>query len=445
MTTPEKCPHCDSTNLKQDEDVLDTWFSSWLWPFATFGWPQDSEDLKFFYPGDALFTASEIIFFWVARMIMAGIEFQNDIPFSDVYIHGTVRDEKGRKMSKSLGNAIDPLKIINEYGADALRFSLIINSGQDLFISKEKFEIGRNFANKIWNASRLILMNVDNTDTSYDLKDLKDLDLPSQWIISKYYNTLEKVSQAIEQYRYSEAENLIYEFFWNNFCDWYLEIIKDRWPDENIQKIALKILELSIAMMHPFIPFVTEELWCQLHKKEKKALCIAPWPVFEKKCIDKKIEEQMQIIVDVITAIRNLRAEWNIKPNEKIACLLASSSKSHLSLLQDNQEIIKGLGKVSELTIESKLKQQKNIVTTVVDSIKCAIPLGDLIDIDKEKKRIMDQIAEQKKSSENLSKRLNNKNFRNKAPKEIIEKEQGRLKSIQTRLQQLKQTISHLH
>ena len=206
------------TNLRQDEDVLDTWFSSWLWPFATFGWPEENDDLKFFYPGDALFTASEIIFFWVARMVMAGYEFMGDLPFRDVFIHGTVRDSKGRKMSKSLGNAINPLEIIEEYGADALRFSLIHNSGQDLYISKDNFEVGRNFANKIWNASRLILMNVNDDIVSVDSDELKSLceDLPSQWIVSKYYSTLQGVSQAIENYKYSEAENLIYEFFWNN-------------------------------------------------------------------------------------------------------------------------------------------------------------------------------------------------------------------------------------
>ncbi|MCA9408724.1 MAG: valine--tRNA ligase, partial [Candidatus Omnitrophica bacterium] len=214
-------------SLRQDPDVLDTWFSSWLWPFATLYWPKDNAELKYFYPTASLFTASEIIFFWVARMIMAGLEFMGEIPFKDVYIHGTVRDDKGRKMSKSLGNALDPLEIIEEYGADALRFSLIMNSGQDLFISKDKFEIGRNFANKMWNAARLILLNVKSHDHSYDLAKIceqENLDLTCRWIISRFYSTLEKVSLAIEKYRYSEAENEIYDFFWGNFCDWYLEM-----------------------------------------------------------------------------------------------------------------------------------------------------------------------------------------------------------------------------
>src|SRR3989344_3302024 len=335
--TPQQCPHCGSGDLKQDEDVLDTWFSSWLWPFATFGWPTSGKkDWDYFYPTASLFTAPEIIFFWVARMIMAGLELMGDIPFKDVYIHGTVRDAKGRKMSKSLGNAIDPLEIIKEYGADALRYSLIINSGQDLFISKEKFEIGRNFANKLWNASRLILMNVKDPDIDVDLGQLdrKTLDLPSRWIIARFYATLEKVGTANEHYRFSEAENLIYEFFWGNFCDWYLELIKDRWSDPLIQKIAFGILRDTLKMVHPFMPFVTEELWEKIGK-EKGPLCRQDWPVTSKKLIDTSAEKQMQTLMALVAAIRNVRSQWNVNPAEEIECRLVPASAKDAALLEN--------------------------------------------------------------------------------------------------------------
>ncbi len=310
-----KIKHGKSVKLKQDEDVLDTWFSSWLWPFATLGWPQNNADLKYFYPTNTLMTASEILFFWVARMIMAGYEFMGDKPFSDVFIHGTVRDAKGRKMSKSLGNAIDPLEIIDEYGADALRFSLIVNSGQDIFISKEKFEIGRNFANKIWNASRLVFMNCADSLSKGDYENLSlnELDLPSRWILAQFYDTLEKVGLAIEQFRYSEAEILIQDFFWGNYCDWYLELSKAKFNDVPIQKIALFILKNSLKMMHPFIPFVTEEIYSKMNSQDE-CLSLAQWPKHQKKLIDNEASGQMQTIIDSVCAIRNIRTQWGIKP-----------------------------------------------------------------------------------------------------------------------------------
>lgn len=445
-TTPEKCPQCGSTNLTQDEDVLDTWFSSWLWPFATLGWPEKNDDLKHFYPTASLFTAPEIIFFWVARMIMAGYEFMGELPFSDVYLHGTVRDTKGRKMSKSLGNAIDPLEIIEEYGADALRFSLIMNSGQDLYISKEKFEVGRNFANKMWNASRLILMNADALDDKFCLGStakMKDLDLPSKWIISRLFSTIKKVSLAIEQYRYSEAENLIYEFFWGNFCDWYLEIIKDRWDDTTTQNIAFKVLEQSLKMIHPFMPFVTEEIYSQCHK-DKKPLSVQPWPNEHKELTSNSDESDMQSIIDVITALRNLRAQWNISPKEDISCHLSSPSKNTIQLLKENENILKSMARIDTLTIDKKAGEQKDTATIIAGNIKGSVPLGDLIDINEEKARMLKQITEQKKVSSGLTGRLKNKDFLKKAPKEVVDKEKSRLESINTKIEELEKVVSGL-
>ncbi|HBR15544.1 MAG TPA: valine--tRNA ligase [Candidatus Omnitrophica bacterium] len=473
-SAPDKCPRCGSTRLQQDEDVLDTWFSSWLWPFATFDWPQvrpgvddqgpktndqrpktqDQEvkggkvsDLSYFYPTASLFTAPEIIFFWVARMIMAGFEFMGDIPFKDVYIHGTVRDAQGRKMSKSLGNAIDPLEIINEYGADALRYSLIVNSGQDLFISKEKFEIGRNFANKIWNAARLILMNTTKIEPDFDLAARMQsdggLDLPSRWIISRFYTTLEKVSQAIEKFRFSEAETLIHEFFWGNFCDWYLEMIKDKWGDTTIQNTAFKILELSLKMIHPFMPFVTEEIFSYLHK-EKGALAIQPWPVFTKACVDPKSEESMAVLLELISAIRNARTQWNVKPNDKIQCLFAAKSEKSIDLLRHNAAILKNLSRIGEISITTEFTVPKNAATGLTGNITYAIPLGDLIDVEQEKKRILTQIEEQRKAAESLSKRLQNPQFVEKAPGDVVQKERERLAGLEQKNNELQQAIAHL-
>ncbi len=441
-----ECPNCKSKNIKQDEDVLDTWFSSWLWPFATLGWPKQNPDLKYFYPTNSLFTASEIIFFWVSRMIMAGFEFMGKEPFTDVYIHGTVRDEKGRKMSKSLGNAIDPLEIISEYGADALRFSLIINSGQDLFISKDKFEIGRNFANKIWNASRLILMNVNNIDPKFDLSSAAKndkLDLPSRWIISRYYSTLDKVGQAIEKYRYSEAETLIYDFFWGNFCDWYLEIIKDRWADPQIQNIAHGILKESLKMMHPFIPFVTEEIWSLMTKNEGP-LSLQRWPEFKKEFSNDETEKNMQVIIDLVSSIRNLRAEWNLKLGEKLNCKISSTNQNDLSILKANSAVLIQLAKINEPTFVSESHKEKNAATAVAGNVRCIVLLGDLINIPKEKLRIQTQIAEQSKLAQGLSGRLGNEGYVQKAKPDVIAKDRERLQQLTTKIQELEKALAQL-
>ncbi|MFT7538523.1 MAG: valyl-tRNA synthetase, partial [Lysobacterales bacterium] len=413
--------HGKSVELRQEDDVLDTWFSSWLWPFATYGWPEKTEDLKYFYPGDSLFTASEIIFFWVARMIMAGYEFMGDIPFKDVYIHGTVRDSQGRKMSKSLGNSIDPLDIIEEYGADALRFSLIINSGTDLYISKEKFEIGRNFANKIWNASRLVMMNTEGVTSNKTLQEVakQDLDLPSKWIISSFYSTLEKVSEAIEVYKYSEAESVLYDFFWSKFCAWYLEIIKNRWDDPTTQELVLALLEETLKLMHPFLPFVTEEVWTHL-KKDVNILSVQAWPIRDTSLIDISAEVAMGTITELISGIRNIRAEWNISPKNEIDCFLATTNSEDKSLLTDNETLIKALARIKTATIEDELSQTKSVASSVVGSIKCAVPLGDVIDVTKEKARLSKQIEGLVKQKIGIEKRLSNEGFVAKAPSEVI-------------------------
>jgi len=447
LETPKGCPTCGNTDLRQDEDVLDTWFSSWLWPFATFGWPQQNDDLKYFYPTGGLFTASEIIFFWVARMIMAGLEFMNDIPFSDVYIHGTVRDTKGRKMSKSLGNAIDPLEIINDYGADALRFSLIINSGQDLYISKEKFTIGRNFANKIWNAARLVLMNRpegDDATKPMTDKDFQRLDLPSRWIISRLYSTVNNVSLAVEEYRFSEAENLIHEFFWRTYCDWYLEIIKNRFDDPLIQSSSFRVLLESLKIIHPFMPFVTEEIWKHLNITES-CLSVQPWPAPQDQFINPKDEREMGLIMELVSAVRNLRAQWNIKPQQKIDCYLTAPTKGIRDLFQANAATIQSLSSIKDFSIQEKLDDIKDAAAGILTGgVKFILPLGGIIDIAQEKKRIRGQIEGHQKNSTALTQRLGNKAFVEKAPPDVVKKEQQRLEHLKAKVEELEKVLSTL-
>ena len=451
--TPPVCPRCHSKNLKQDEDVLDTWFSSWLWPFATLHWPGNKKELEYFYPTATLFTASEIIFFWVARMIMAGLEFMGDIPFSEVYIHGTVRDAKGQKMSKSLGNAIDPLEIIKEYGTDALRFSLIINSGQDIFISKEKFEIGRNFANKIWNASRLILRHSEEqSDEESNPEEIlrsaqndgKTLDIYSRWILSRLNSTLAQVSRAIERYRFSEAETLIYEFFWGNFCDWYLEIIKDKLADPAVQSVALSVLEETLRMVHPFMPFVTEEIYSKIWAAGGGPISQAPWPKIQKKLIDPAVEGEMKVLTELISTIRNLQIQWNITTGQTSNIIFVCSGKDDTAFIERHCAIIQKFARIERLTIDSQLAKLKDAASAVVGRIKFFIPLEGLIDILKEKARLSSELSQHASSLENLSGRLANPSFLEKAPAEVIEKEKARLQSLTVKVEELKKILEDL-
>ena len=321
-----------------------------------------------------------------------------------------------------------------------LRFSLIYNSGQDLYISKDNFEVGRNFANKIWNASRLILLNVKDRDAAFELKNAQSTDLATRWIISKYYSTLTSVNAAIESFRYSEAENQIYEFFWNCFCDWYLEIIKNKWEDTQIQNTAFKLLEESLKMMHPFIPFVTEEIWAHIHPN-KEPLCLQEWPRAEEKLILKKAEEEFQTLMDVVTAVRNIRATWNISPKEKVRAHVQTAQPE---LLTANYDLIKSRAQISELNVGSDPETNDNAASAVVGSFKISIPLGDVIDIEKEKKRIQKTLEGQKKAVASLAGRLQNKNFLDKAPEEVVAKEKHRLEALRSECEELEAVIANL-
>ena len=447
-TPPQKCPKCGSTGIYQDEDVLDTWFSSWLWPFATFYWPRQSEDLKYFYPTSTLVTAPEIIFFWVARMIMAGFEFMGDIPFKDVYIHGTVRDIEGKKMSKSLGNIIDPLEIINEYGADALRFSLIsiTAQGQDVFLSKERFEQGRNFANKIWNASRFILMNLKPEEAKADLCVFfrsENLNLVNRWILSRFYSVLKTVGYNLNAYKFNEAANIIYSFFWHEFCDWYLEIIKSEIGEKENQLVMYKILEKSLRVMHPFMPFITEEVW-QMLPHEGESIMLATWPHIQEQIIDKKTEKQAQAIFDMITQIRNLRSSIEIKPEQKVKISAYPHSTAMLKLMQNNSRLIMNLAKLESLDMLPSNKRPLATISAIMQDVDIYLHFSGMLDTGKEREKIKARMTEIERSISSKKSRLDNKDFVTRAPEEMVKKEKESVTAMSDELKRLEKTYNEL-
>jgi valyl-tRNA synthetase len=456
---PSQCPKCKSSNLKQDEDVLDTWFSSWLWPFSTFGWPKKTPELNYFYPTKALFTASEIIFLWVARMVMGGLEFMKEIPFSDVYIHGTVRDTNGIKMSKSLGNGIDPLDIVKEYGADALRVSMILVTpeGQDPCIAFNTFEIGRNFANKLWNASRFVMMNLDSFSPSLDslkIEEYDQLEMVDKWILSRLNNTIKMTEEFMQSYRFNAAIKNLYDFVWHDFCDWYVELIKPRLylskneEDKNrVRKITVFVLDQILRLLHPFLPFVTEEIWHQLLGKkleEKATLTFGPWPKWESKHINPEAESSISKVQEVVFAIRNIRSELNVPPGKKADVLLKVEDDKVAKILESHRDYIINLGKVEKLEISRKIKKPVMSATAVTKEGEIFIPLAGLIDVEKEKARLEKEIKNLTELLEKSSKKLSNEDFVKKAPKDIINKEKEKKEDYQNRLKKLEKNLEAL-
>jgi valyl-tRNA synthetase len=453
---PEKCPVCGSMDIYQDEDVLDTWFSSWLWPFATFYWPftncQLSEEVKtkiqrqkteldYFYPTATLVTAPEIIFFWVARMIMAGFEFKQQIPFKDVYIHGTVRDSQGKKMSKSLGNAIDPLEIIAEYGTDALRFSLIsiTAQGQDVYLSKDRFQQGRNFANKIWNASRFILINLKPEEVNVDLCVLfkhAQLDIVNRWILSRFYTTLEKVDKELACFKFNEAANSLYVFFWHEFCDWYIELAKPQITQKNTQIVMFKVLEKYLRILHPFMPFITEEIWQKL-PGAKNSIMQQNWPHLQNDLINKQDESQMELAFDVINLIRNMRAELEVNPASRIDIQLTVADELNQKSLEIVSGFIKNLAKVNNLTLTKKYIAQNNQYVVIFKDLHITMPLEGVIDLATQLKKINSKIDKLKSEIINKETMLTNKNFTARAPQEIVEAEKNKLIDMQEQIKKL--------
>lgn len=446
------CPHCGSKHLHQDEDVLDTWFSSGLWPFETMGWPEQTAELKQFYPTSVLVTGYDIIFFWVARMVMMGLEFGKDIPFKHVFIHGLVRDSQGRKMSKSLGNGIDPVEVIDKYGADTLRFMLITGNtpGNDMRFYWERVESARNFANKLWNASRFMLMNLEGFDKTF-VPEANDYTLADKWILSRYAKTAISITKNLEKFELGEAGRSLYDFIWNEFCDWYIELSKARLYDkenERPRKVAQYVLgyvlEHTLRLLHPFMPFITEEIWQHI-PHEGKSIMIAEWPTNEEAKLDEVSEMQMTAIMETIKSIRNMRAEVNAAPSKKTEVILQFSDENLAQVFAKNSAYLETLASAKSVTILAKeAAKPENAMTAVVNGIEIYLPLAGLIDVEKETIRLNKELANLDKEVSRLDKKLSNAGFIAKAPADIVEKEKEKLKGYEEKREAVKQRLAYL-
>ena len=441
----------DPSMYEQDSDVLDTWFSSGLWPFSTMGWPNtDSEDFKKFYPTTTLVTGFDIIFFWVARMITMGLEFTKVAPFSTVYIHGLIRDEKGQKMSKSKGNTIDPVEIIDKYGSDALRFtmtSLCTYGGQDIKISDERFEYGRNFANKIWNASRFVLMNlsgVDNNDVDFD-----NLTIADKWILNRLNETAKEINENIESFRIGETAHVLYDFFWNSYCDWYVEIAKIQLQDEslklNTQRVLRYVLDMALRMLHPIMPHITERVWQLIPKQsEFKALIVADFPVYTSKLAFDKEAKEMELVFETIKSLRNLRQGFNIAMSVKFDIEIRAD-KDEEPIFKEIESYIKRLARVENISYaDDNVPAPKKSATAVVWGSKIVVPLENLIDFNEEiarQQKKLDKLTAEKKS---LAGRINNPKFVANAPQELIQQTKDRIEEIEGQEATISELIASL-
>jgi valyl-tRNA synthetase len=444
--TPAKCTKCGGTSLEQDPDVLDTWFSSALWPFSTLGWPDQTEDLDYFYPTTVLVTGYDIIFFWVARMIFMAMEFMKKEPFKYVAITGLVRDAQGRKMSKSLGNGIDPLEVIEKYGADTLRFALCTGNtpGNDIRFSWEKAEHSRNFANKIWNASRFVMMNLEDFEPGE--VEIDKLSLKDRWILSRLNDVTRDVTEFLERFEVGMAAQKVYDFFWSEFCDWYIEMAKiDLYGEDESAKMRTKqvlytVLERVLRLLHPFMPFITEEIWQHL-PHEGRSIMVSAWPEYR---ADWRFEDagDMQILMDAVRGIRNIRAEMNVPPSKKAKAVVRTSDAKTHELLRQNIEIIKALAKVSEADfIPEGNPAPGKAMSCVIRGAEIFIPMEGLVDLEAEVARLQKEKSDLEKEIASVRKKLSNHNFLAKAPKDVVEKEKQKekdyldmLKRIEARL-----------
>ncbi len=431
LDTPATCPACGGTDLVQDTDVLDTWFSSALWPFSTMGWPDQTPLLKLFYPTSVLVTGFDILFFWVARMMMMGIHFMEDVPFKDVYVHALVRDEAGKKMSKSTGNVIDPLSIIDRYGTDAFRFTLaaFAAQGRDVKMSEKRVEGYRNFINKIWNAARFALTHINK---SYKNITTEPLSLVDRWILSRLYRVSGKVSEALESYRFNDAAGLLYNFVWHELCDWYLEAIKPTLygkEGQNRQQATLsvlwRVLHDTLVLLHPFVPFITEEIWHKLPGTQG-SIMKAAFPLYADNDNsiqrDEEAESNMRLISGIITGIRNIRGEMNISPSLSLAVSAQSQDESTKKTIQQHRDMIINLARLKSLSVGNAVKRPKSAAMAVVNDATIFISLEGIVDFAKEIERLEKEINKLTNESATVSKKLNNEDFLRKAPVEVVEK-----------------------
>ena len=458
--TPETCPKCSSANLEQDNDVLDTWFSSWLWPFSTMGWPEDNAFIKKFYPTDTLATAPEILFFWVARMIMASYRFTGQLPFTDVILHGTVRDKTGRKMSKSLGNTIDPLEVIPVYGSDALRFSMLMITAQgaDVFLGKETFDIGRNFANKLWNASRFLLGNIKDGVVHGVLPPAERLKAEDKWILSKLQRVIKDMDSAINAYRFNEACHTIYDFTWHEFCDWYVEAKKaDFYQEEDpVRKAdALSLCGYALAsilkLLHPLMPYITEEIWGHLREKmtfenviDAETIMRASYPEPNESLTNDTVETDFDLLKSCIVALRTIRSENNIPPDKTGTAVIIPADKNAEAWLSSQIATINLFAKLSETTVSETAQKPAFAGSAVVRGNQLFLSLEGLIDKKVEIERLTKEAARLKSMAENTKIRLESENFISRAPADVVEKEKEKYQGILVNLEKTEKALADL-
>ena len=442
--TLTECPHCHG-KVEQDPDVLDTWFSSALWPFATMGWPENTEEVKHWYPTSVMVTGYDIIFFWVARMIFMGLEFKEEIPFKHVFIHGLVRDSQGRKMSKSLGNGINPLEVIEEYGADALRFTLVTGNtpGNDMRFYMERVEANRNFANKIWNASKFVLMNLEGFDENF-VPSAEDYTLADKWILEEYNKTVTNITNNLDKFELGEAASAVYDFIWNTYCDWYIELAKPRLYNkeggrdrQTVQYLLVSILRHMMELLHPFMPFVTEHIWQHL-PHEGESIMVAPWPSTLSMEGFSSAAAHMNVMMDGIKGIRNMRAEMNVPMGKRSEVILVPATEELKGILETHGDYFHTLGWAEKVTVLSPdAPKPENATVTVVNGLEVYLLLKDLIDADKEKERIAKEQATVLKEIARLEGKLNNQGFLAKAPEAVVAKEKEKLEEYKQKQQAL--------
>ena len=439
------CPKCGGTHIHQEEDVLDTWFSSALWPFSTLGWPDKTKELEYFYPTSTLVTGYDIIFFWVARMIFSGVEHMGETPFETVYIHGLVRDAQGRKMSKSLGNGIDPLEVIDQYGADALRFTLATGNspGNDMRFSDERVQASRNFCNKIWNASRFIQMNLTiDKDKAVELP--ADLTIEDKWILSKFNTLVADVTRNIDQYELGLAAAKLNDFIWENFCDWYIEIAKTRLQtgDENVQKVLCYVLSGAMQLLHPFMPFITETIW-QALPHEGPSVMVSAWPEYKDELHFAAEEAQMESLMDAVRAIRNRRAEMNVPPSKKAKVLILTEKKDTFSA---GAGFFPKLAYASEIElIDAVPADAAKMASVVTGDAQIYMPMGDLIDFEAERARLGKEKSKVEADIDFVMKKLNNPKFVDKAPEKVVAAEREKADKLREHLAKLEESIAALN
>ncbi|HPJ40034.1 MAG TPA: valine--tRNA ligase, partial [Spirochaetota bacterium] len=454
MEDPAACEKCGSTDIRQDEDVLDTWFSSALWPFSTMGWPDETPTLEKYYPTSVLVTGFDIIFFWVARMIMMGMKFMKEIPFRDVYIHALVRDEQGQKMSKSRGNVIDPLVIMDQYGTDAFRFTLSIFAaqGRDIIMSEKRIEGYRAFCNKIWNATRFILMNLgdDFTPRAFAADELEHFD---RWMLHRLNAAVTDVTTALEEYKFNDAAHRLYDFWWHEFCDWYLELTKTRiyakdaetqHSSDIAKQVLYHVLRNGLKLLHPFMPFITEEIWEHISQEGDGHIINASWPEADPAWNFVKESEETALFQEIVYKIRNVRGEMNITPDKKADVVFKTSHEGIISVIERERPHIQALAKVNDITVDSGYTPEKTDASAILPDVEIYLPLKGLIDFDKERARIQKEIDRTAADLEKVEKKLGNASFVEKAPADIIEKEQQKRDGFREILGKLQESLENL-